>query len=124
MVLRAFGGPLGLLFGALEGVFGLLLGLEIDPKRCLQLGRRPLGLSLASCCRFLLLLLVLMSSKLLFIFSWSLCGLIVTSHVDSPNLKNLSVTIRKPAFSQNRRLGAEDGPESVWGPSWPPFWCS
>ena len=32
MVLRAFGGPLGLLFGALEGVLGLLLDLEIDPE--------------------------------------------------------------------------------------------
>ena len=32
MVLRAFWGPLGLLDGALEGVLGLLWGLEIDPE--------------------------------------------------------------------------------------------
>ena len=38
MVLRAFGGPLGLIFGALEGVWGFLLDLEIDPQALIGSG--------------------------------------------------------------------------------------
>ena len=38
MVLRAFGGALGLLLGALEGVLGLLLSLEIDPEALIAIG--------------------------------------------------------------------------------------
>ena len=38
MVLRAFGDHLGLRFGALEGVLGLLLELDIDPEALLGSG--------------------------------------------------------------------------------------
>ena len=38
MVLRVFGDPLGLLFGALEGVLGLLLDLQIDPEALITIG--------------------------------------------------------------------------------------
>ena len=38
MVLRAFGVPLGLLFGALEGVLALLLDVEIDPEALIAIG--------------------------------------------------------------------------------------
>ena len=38
MVLRAFGGPLGLLVSALGGVLGLLLDLEIDPEALMGSG--------------------------------------------------------------------------------------
>ena len=38
MVMREFGGPIGLLLGALEGVLSFFLDLEIDPEALIGSG--------------------------------------------------------------------------------------
>ena len=49
--------------------------------------------------------------------------MILSSQTDPPTLTNLDFSKGKPCFGKNKRLGAEDGLESVLVISWLPFGC-
>ena len=115
MVLRAFGGPLGLLSGAIEKGLGLLLELDIDPEALIGSG------SVTSWALFGLLLSLRAASSCFRFFEVVVYFIMNPLRVDCDlprrpsEPKSLSFTIRKPACSQHLRFGAEDGPQNVWG---------
>ena len=135
MVLRAFWDPLALLLGALGGLLGAILGLQIDPDGLLaepslpdQTDSKHFG---SSHCLFFLSLLpffsplvVISYSKSFFILSWSRLGSILSSQDDLPNLQNLDLSSHVHRFFKNQGFRYEDGLESVLGPSWAPLRCS
>ena len=117
-------GLLASLFGALQRLLGVRLGLEIGPEALITIGSAT---SWAVCGLFLSLL----AASSCFSFFEIVVYLVLEPlrvDCDLPRRpsepKKQSFTIGQLTCSQNRRLGAEDGPESVLGPSWPPCWCS
>ena len=93
MVLKAFGGSLGLLLGALGG----LLGVSWELRRASRSTKEGLQIRLGTLLGFVCLLLaaegglgkVLMSYLARYILSRSLLGSILSSQTDPPSLTNV-----------------------------------
>ena len=121
MVSKAFGGSLGLLWGALGSLLGALSGLWIDQRRLPDSPWNCLGPRLiASCCR------IWLAERTMSFFdsSRSLLGSILSSQTDHPTLQNVDFTMRILTFLKNQRFRSNDGFESVWGLSRAPFGSS
>ena len=121
MVSKAFGGSLGLLWGALGSLLGALSGLWIDQRRLPDSPWNCLGPRLiASCCR------IWLAERTMSFFdsSRSLLGSILSSQTDHPTLKNDDFTLRILTFLKNQRFRSKDGFGSVLGLSRPHFGSS
>ena len=121
MVSKAFGGSLGLLWGALGSLLGALSGLWIDQRRLPDSPWNCLGPRLiASCCR------IWLAERTMSFFdsSRSLLGSILSSQTDHPTLQIVDFTMRILTFLKNQRFRSKDGFESVLGLSRAPFGSS
>ena len=89
MVLKAFGGALGLLLEALGGLLAALWGLYIDHRGLPDSSGNFLGPRLLASGCFFSFIFVLLSSMSYFICCRGLLGSILSSQADPPTLKNL-----------------------------------
>ena len=95
MVLKAFGGSLGLLVGALGGLLAALWGLYIDHRGLPDSSGNFLGPRLLASGCFFSFIFVLLSSMSYFICCRGLLGSILSSQADPPTLKNLEFSLGK-----------------------------
>ena len=89
MVLKAFGGALGLLLEALGGLLAALWGLYIDHRGLPDFSWNSIGPRLLASGCFFSFIFVLLSSMSSFICFRGLLGSILDLQDDPPNLKNL-----------------------------------
>ena len=127
MVLEAFGGSLGCIWGALGAFLGgpgdqtALVSFSALKSQRSSLIFEALLVALDALFSFLFFLLLSMS---FLISSRSLLGPILSSQTDPPILKNVDFIIRISTFGRNQRFRSKNGFAIVFGLSRAPFGSS
>ena len=104
MVLKAFGGSLGLLLGALGGLLGALGALYIDHRGLPDSSWNFLGPRLLASGGFFSFIFVFLSPMSYFIFFRCLLASILISQADPPTIKNLDFPQGVLTFGENNVL--------------------
>ena len=123
MVLKAFGGSLGLLLEALGGLLAALWGLYIDHRGLPDSSGNFLGPRLLASGCFFSFIFVFLSSMSYFIFFRCLLASILSSQANPPTLKNLHFLQEILTFLRMcHRLALFSRPNQLKGPREPKWY--